>query len=159
MVVGETKLHFFYLDHESNYWERLSAGDDLKLFRKREKLFLLPDFQLTVGSNHHLSVFGPRFCVADDEGFIRVSSRQHCRHESSFNQGVGDLLRGFERPHLRGLSSSPKAFLGSVDALERQGSLYNQFPLYWLTVSGDRPSDQRRDPCLLPSLSKRPAHV
>lgn len=55
MVVGETKLHFFYLDHESNYWERLSA-----------------DFQLTVGSNHHLSVFGPRFCVADDEGFIRV---------------------------------------------------------------------------------------
>ena len=37
-------------------------------------------------------------------------------------QGVGNLLCRFERPHLRGLSSSPETFLGSVDALEGQGA-------------------------------------
>ena len=73
---GETQLHFFYLDHQSNYWERLNSGlHPQSTFCQERELTssLLPDFQLTLGSNHHLSVFGPRFCVADDEGFIRVS--------------------------------------------------------------------------------------
>ena len=39
-----------------------------------------------------------------------------------FVPGVGNLLCGFERPHLRGLSSSAETFLGSMDALEGQGS-------------------------------------
>ena len=49
-------------------WEK-----ELKSSSSRSDLLLFSDFQLTVGSNHHLSVFGPRFCVADDEGLIRVS--------------------------------------------------------------------------------------
>ena len=77
-MAGETQLHFFYLDHQSNYWERLNAGERERTQKKVEvwsknDFLLFSDFQLTVGSNHHLSVFGPRFCVADDEGLIRVS--------------------------------------------------------------------------------------
>ena len=49
-------------------WER-----ELKSSSSRSDFLRFSDFQLTVGSNHHLSVFGPRFCVADDEGLIRVS--------------------------------------------------------------------------------------
>lgn len=55
VVSGETRLHFYYLDRRAGYWERLAA-----------------DFQLSLGSNHHLSVFGPRFAFQDDDGFIRV---------------------------------------------------------------------------------------
>ena len=44
------------------------------------------------------------------------------KYNVGFAQGVGNLLCGFERPHFRGLSSSSKAFLGSVDALAGQGS-------------------------------------
>ena len=49
----------------------ISEFCEKKKNRKISSLF--SDFQLTLGSNHHMSVFGPRFCVADDEGFIRVS--------------------------------------------------------------------------------------
>ena len=51
-------------------WERENSKVEVW---SRNDFLLFSDFQLTVGSNHHLSVFGPRFCVADDEGLIRVS--------------------------------------------------------------------------------------
>ena len=75
-------------------------------------------------------------------------------------QGVGNLLCRFERPHVRGLSSSPETCLGSVDALEGQGAqsalgVHTGF----FPVSGDRSADQRRDPRLLPPLPNWPAHV
>ena len=81
LVAGERQLHFFYLDHQENSWERLNAGLRLQYIRRNLKTTssLLPDFQLTLGSNRHMSVFGPRFCVADDEGFIRVSLRCRCQ--------------------------------------------------------------------------------
>ena len=78
----------------------------------------------------------------------------------AFVPGVGNLLCGFERPHLRGLSSSAETCLGSVDALEGQGAqsalgVHTGF----FPVSGDRSADQRRDPRLLPPLPNWPAHV
>ena len=51
-------------------WERENSKVEVW---SRNDFLLFSDFQLTVGSNHHLSVFGPRFCAADDEGLIRVS--------------------------------------------------------------------------------------
>ena len=164
-MAGESQLHFFYLDHQANNWERLSAGTRLLNRSEFIKTYsLLPDFQLTLGSNRHMSVFGPRFCVADDEGFVRVSIivayLTIVEYNVAFVQGVGNLLCRFERPHVRGLSSSPETFLGSVDALEGQGAQsVLGFHILLFSVSGDRPPDQRRDSCLFPPLPNWPAHV
>jgi len=55
LVAGEKGLHFFSLNFLGSTWDKLQ-----------------PDFSLDLGQNKSLSVFGPRFCVSDNEKIIHV---------------------------------------------------------------------------------------
>jgi len=55
LVAGERNLHFFSINFLGETWDKLHS-----------------DFCLDLGQNKHLSVFGPRFCVSDNEKIINV---------------------------------------------------------------------------------------
>jgi len=55
LVAGESDLHFFSLNFLARTWDKLQ-----------------PDFSLSLGPNKHLSIFGPRFCVSDNEKVIHL---------------------------------------------------------------------------------------
>ena len=133
-------------------WKR-----ELKSSSSGSNFLLFSDFQLTVGSNHHLSVFGPRFCVADDEGLIRVSL-------SLTTWFVKLFVSRCWRSSMWDWAFVPPRFVGSRRNLPGFSGLSGgtRFANYvafkstrFLQISnlvGDRTTDQWRDPCLLPSL-------
>jgi hypothetical protein len=55
MVAGEKDLHFFRMNFIARTWDKLQ-----------------PDFGLDIGQNKHLSIFGPRFSISDNEKVIHV---------------------------------------------------------------------------------------
>jgi len=55
LVAGEQSMHFYSLDLVGKKWNKLH-----------------PDFNLQLGQNKHLSVFGPRFSASDNEKVIHV---------------------------------------------------------------------------------------
>ena len=55
LVAGETSLHFYRADLEAGRWTKLRS-----------------DFMMRLGSNKHLSVFGPRFCASDSANVVNV---------------------------------------------------------------------------------------
>jgi len=55
LVAGEQSMHFYSLDLVDKKWDKLH-----------------PDFNLQLGQNKHLSVFGPRFSASDNEKVIHV---------------------------------------------------------------------------------------
>ena len=55
LVAGETSLHFYRPDLVTGRWTKLRS-----------------DFMMRMGSNKHLSVFGPRFCASDSDNVINV---------------------------------------------------------------------------------------
>jgi len=55
LVAGESSLHFLRPDFVSRSWQRLRS-----------------DFMMTLGTNKHLSVFGPRFSAADSQSVVNV---------------------------------------------------------------------------------------
>ena len=55
LVAGETGLHFYRPSLARGRWRKLRS-----------------DFILSLGTNKHLSVFGPRFCAADSQAVVNV---------------------------------------------------------------------------------------
>ena len=55
LVATENNLHFFMMNFVGQTWDKLQ-----------------PDFNLDLGPNKHLSIFGPRFCASDDDKVIHV---------------------------------------------------------------------------------------
>ena len=55
LVAGETSLHFYRPSLATGRWSKLRS-----------------DFMMRLGSNKHLSVFGPRFCASDSGNVVNV---------------------------------------------------------------------------------------
>ena len=123
-MAGETQLHFFYLDHQSNYWERLNAGE-----RESSKVLRVEVISsCSQTSSWPWAATTTSVCLVPGSVWpmTRAWSEWVCLWQPGLSsclfQGVGDLLCGIERSYLRGLSAHAETCLGSVDSLEGQGS-------------------------------------
>lgn len=86
LVAGETNLHFYRPDLMAGRWTKLRS-----------------DFVLLLGSNKHLSVFGPRFCASDSANVVNVFEIFY----------VGQIVRTSLISEIKQVSENPSCFVSS----------------------------------------------